>query len=682
MSQYTNSSGDIDPFEARLHFNSILKKITSSQQTIQTCTTFALRHHKYYEDLYRCIMEVMENATIMTRMNLFYFLDSLCVKSKKVEFNKYIEYIQRDLKKIVVDYVCERDDGCFNLVNTLKILSNWKEKSYFDISVIESTERVLLDWKKEPNYPAKLKLSKHDILKRIEEDRERAKHLREDIWWVDKSIPDGEALSLWEECSDLDKNDYLEILTENFKYQPDYPWLDVYKKVKLWNEEQKQLEEEELKARLEEEERARQKLEEEERERQNLEEEERERQKLEEEERERQKLEEEERARQKLEEEEQVRQKLEEEERARQKLEEEEERARQKLAEVERARQKLEEEERARQKLEEEERVLQKLEEEEQARQKLEEDERERQRLEEELKAQQKIEEEKERQLLEEERERQLLEERTRQEFEELKEKQQRIEREEFKEEQQLVDEEDHSFRSIGTKRQHCLDDILNYDVHEIKRLSKKARTQDYYDDDNHLVISADNCSDENNFNINEHIGHFSKSQGIDGKGYISQNDNDKPLEREMADNSQHNHSINNNFGKNINPISTYSIIDKDEESSLENKNEDYINEIQRSRMPFDPVRDAQNVDMNQDTTYSYTTSNTMPDDENAYNQQSLYSRPVETLEVSNNAETLVNEAIQPEECHIEQIAGSHLNLLMQAVGLLEAGVSSLPEDL
>ncbi|CAG8717851.1 9430_t:CDS:1, partial [Racocetra persica] len=248
MSQYTNSSGDIDPFEARLHFNSILKKITSSQQTIQTCTTFALRHHKYYEDLYRCIMEVMENATIMTRMNLFYFLDSLCVKSKKVEFNKYIEYIQRDLKKIVVDYVCEREDGCFNLVNTLKVLSNWKEKSYFDVSVIESAERVLLDWKKEPNYPSKLKLSKHDILKRIEEDRERAKHLREDIWWVDKSIPDGEALSLWEECSDLDKNDYLEILTENFKYQPDYPWLDVYKKVKLWNEEQKQLEEEELKA--------------------------------------------------------------------------------------------------------------------------------------------------------------------------------------------------------------------------------------------------------------------------------------------------------------------------------------------------------------------------------------------------------------------------------------------------
>ncbi|CAG8538875.1 20924_t:CDS:2 [Cetraspora pellucida] len=592
MSQYTNSSGDIDPFEARLHFNSILKKVTSSQQTIQTCTTFALRHHKYYEDLYRCIMEVMENATIMTRMNLLYFLDSLCVKSRKVEFNKYIEYIQRDLKKIVVDYVCERDDGCFNLVNTLKILSNWKEKSYFDISIIESTERVLLDWKKEPNYPSKLKLSKHDILKRIEEDRERSKHLREDIWWVDKNIPDGEALSLWEECSDLDKNDYLEILTENFKYQPDYPWLDVYKKVKLWNEEQKQLEEEELKARLEEEE---------------------------------------ERARQKLEDEERARQKLEEEERARQKLEEEE-----------RARQKLEEEERARQKLEEEERARQKFEEEERARQKLEEEERERQLLEEESMAQQK-------------------------EYNIIN--------------IHVAESDDHILGSVGTKRQHCLDDILNDNANESERVSKKARTQDYHDDEL-LGISANNCDGKNRFNVNENIDYFSRSQGIDRKDHISQDDNDKPLEREMADDNQHNRSINNNFGKSINPISTYSIIDKGEENSLEIKNEDYITEIQRSRMPFDPVRDAQNVDINQDVTYSYMTSNAVPDDENAYNQQSLYSRPVETLEVNNDAETLVNEAIQPEECHIEQIAGSHLNLLMQAVGLLEAGVSSLPEDL
>ncbi|CAG8716516.1 3487_t:CDS:1, partial [Acaulospora colombiana] len=113
-----------------------------------------------------------------------------------------------------------------------------------DVSIIENTEKSLLEWKNEKTYPPKLKIPRTDILKRIEEDRERSKHLREDIWWVDKSIKDGEAIRLWEECSELDEGDYLEILAENFKYNPEHPWQDDYKKVLLWNAEQKRLEEE------------------------------------------------------------------------------------------------------------------------------------------------------------------------------------------------------------------------------------------------------------------------------------------------------------------------------------------------------------------------------------------------------------------------------------------------------
>ncbi|CAG8559885.1 8397_t:CDS:2, partial [Scutellospora calospora] len=361
------------------------------------------------------------------------------------------------------------------------------------------------------------------------------------------------------------------------------------------------------------------------------------------------------------------------------------------------------EEEEIKARLEEEE-IKARLEEEKEIKARLEEA---RQKLDEELKAQQKIEEEKDRlQLRTEEEElkgqQQMIEgeEHPYKHMEELK-GQQRTEEEELKGQQQIIEEEEHPYKhmeelkeqqlrigsddnnliSVGIKRQHCLDDILN-DAHEVKRVSKKARTQDYYSDDNLLVTSANNCSDENSFSVNENID-FPSNKEIDRRGiYISQNDDDKPLEQEITNDNQHNHSMNNSLDKSINSISTCSNINKGEENSLESKSENYITEIQGSRMPFDPVRDAQNVDMNQDMVYSYTTPNTMPDDENTYNQHPLYSRPAETLEVNNNAETLVNEAIQPEECHIEQIAGSHLNLLMQAVGLLEAGVSSLPEDL
>lgn len=299
MSQPSNITGDMDPFDARLYFISLLKKVNASQQSIQSCTTFALRHNKYYEDLYRCILEVMEKASIASRMNLFYFLDSLCAKSKKNDFTKYLEYIQRDLKNIVVDLVCERDEGCFNLINTLKVLKSWKEKNYIEISVIENAEKFLLEWKGEKNYPPKLKFPKPDIIKRIEEDRERSKHQREDIWWVDKSIEDGEGARLWEDCSELSESDYQEILVENYKYKPDHPWLDDYNKVRLWNEEQKRLEEEEERQKLIEEERKRQKLIEEEKERQRLIEEEK-KKRLIEEEKERQRLIEEEKERQRL----------------------------------------------------------------------------------------------------------------------------------------------------------------------------------------------------------------------------------------------------------------------------------------------------------------------------------------------------------------------------------------------
>ena len=79
---------------------------------------------------------------------------------------------------------------------------------------------------------------------RMEDDRERAKLLREDSWWVDKSIEDGEALVLWEETSDLDEGDYIDIITENLKQDPSYDWKSLYEEVTAWNKEQAELEKE------------------------------------------------------------------------------------------------------------------------------------------------------------------------------------------------------------------------------------------------------------------------------------------------------------------------------------------------------------------------------------------------------------------------------------------------------
>ncbi|CAJ0862412.1 1752_t:CDS:2, partial [Entrophospora sp. SA101] len=164
----------MDPFEVRLEFISCLKKLNASQPYIRKCVKYAIQNKGCYEDLHRCILEVMDQFTILPRLNLLYFIDALLENSKSINFKGYIELIRQDLNKLILD-VTSGPNGC-------------------------------------------------DILKRMEEDRERSKHVREEIWQIDYSIPNFEAEILWESTSDLDENDFEWIRIQNKKYFPNYTW--------------------------------------------------------------------------------------------------------------------------------------------------------------------------------------------------------------------------------------------------------------------------------------------------------------------------------------------------------------------------------------------------------------------------------------------------------------------------
>lgn len=56
-------------------------------------------------------------------------------------------------------------------------------------------------------------ISKEDILRRIEEDRERHKRLRESLWVVPRQDLDFEFNQAWEETSDLGSDDF-EVIRE------------------------------------------------------------------------------------------------------------------------------------------------------------------------------------------------------------------------------------------------------------------------------------------------------------------------------------------------------------------------------------------------------------------------------------------------------------------------------------
>ena len=127
--------------------------MSSSQQSIQKVVAFAAKHFSSCgEDIWDCIVEHMEKVrfhttplhralflisvkgSINSRINVLYFLDSLCetslmvkaqsksVKSREINANGlYLFFISRDLKKIIDLIVPEGRQGLPNLISTKQV---------------------------------------------------------------------------------------------------------------------------------------------------------------------------------------------------------------------------------------------------------------------------------------------------------------------------------------------------------------------------------------------------------------------------------------------------------------------------------------------------------------------------------------------------------------------------------
>ncbi|EGO00520.1 hypothetical protein SERLA73DRAFT_104838 [Serpula lacrymans var. lacrymans S7.3] len=203
----------MDPFEVRMHFLSLLRKLNASQQSIQKVVGYALKYFsRCGEDLWDCIVEECQKGSINNRINILYFLDSLCeacllakshphnelsssststFKPNANENNSfYVDFVSRDLGKIVEHVVPEGRHGLPNLTSTKQILENWRSKRVIDPQKIDDVMTTLNARKSsldagDPTStsasPAS-SLSRGEIFKRIEEDRERHKRLRERRW--------------------------------------------------------------------------------------------------------------------------------------------------------------------------------------------------------------------------------------------------------------------------------------------------------------------------------------------------------------------------------------------------------------------------------------------------------------------------------------------------------------------
>jgi len=173
-----------------------------------------------------------------TRVNMLYFIEVLCDHSLKADYGGYTDMIRRDILQVVDAVVPNNSEGAANVGTVRKVMQNLQGKGFVnEISMEEITallaererehrgsvaspeESVYDDDDEEPGNEGKdikRKLDDSIIQQRMEEDRERHKRLRENIWAIpppSDGLPNPEFEKAWDQVSDLNEDDY-EIMRE------------------------------------------------------------------------------------------------------------------------------------------------------------------------------------------------------------------------------------------------------------------------------------------------------------------------------------------------------------------------------------------------------------------------------------------------------------------------------------
>ncbi|KAI1921627.1 hypothetical protein LOZ58_005636 [Ophidiomyces ophidiicola] len=219
-----------DPFEVRMRFTSMLQHMSASFTSSQKAAHYAIKHRDMAEDLHSCILEQLEKNNMNIRANIVYFIEHLCDVATKENHLEFVQLIQRDVLRIV-DAVAPADgSGAANVKHVRRVLNGLQSKEILSTDAVseidaclrerESYAAHLLDQETahagdhgDITRPGGITVDKKQIEQRIEEDRERNKRLRENMWAVPPSDLK-EFEMMWEDVSDIDEDDYLQAAEE------------------------------------------------------------------------------------------------------------------------------------------------------------------------------------------------------------------------------------------------------------------------------------------------------------------------------------------------------------------------------------------------------------------------------------------------------------------------------------
>ncbi|EEP81456.1 conserved hypothetical protein [Uncinocarpus reesii 1704] len=165
------------------------------------------------------------------RANIIYFVEHLCDMATKENHLEFVRMIQRDILRIV-DAVAPADgSGAANVKHVRRVLNGLQSKEILATETVSEIDACLRERESYPAHfldlemaegdsglgditkPEGISVDKRQIEQRIEEDRERNKRLRENMWAVPPSDMK-EFEMMWEDVSDIGEDDYLQAAEE------------------------------------------------------------------------------------------------------------------------------------------------------------------------------------------------------------------------------------------------------------------------------------------------------------------------------------------------------------------------------------------------------------------------------------------------------------------------------------
>jgi CTD kinase subunit gamma len=166
------------------------------------------------------------------RANIMYFIEHLCDMAAKENHQDYVRMMQRDILRVVDAVAPEDGSGAANVKVVRTVLHGLQAKTFLLPQTVLEIEECLKERDKLPDHiglssPTQganeemkdvkdkdrerknaPRLDKKQIEQRIEEDRERHKRARENIWATYGDVDD-EFDRLMEETSELGEDDFL-----------------------------------------------------------------------------------------------------------------------------------------------------------------------------------------------------------------------------------------------------------------------------------------------------------------------------------------------------------------------------------------------------------------------------------------------------------------------------------------